>query len=130
MTPLIDVVFLLLTFFVLSLVYMVRADVLAIELPEVPGSGPGSTTESITVSLDRVGNISVNGVVADPARLRDILAAAHEHLPDAAVILAADEQSTSGDFIRLQQLLSEVGFTSVVVLAAPSAGRPNSPGTP
>ncbi|MBN4052796.1 biopolymer transporter ExbD [Roseiflexus sp. AH-315-K22] len=130
MMPLIDVVFLLLTFFVLSLVYMVRADVLGIQLPAVPGSGPGSTTESITVSLDRVGNISVNGVVADPLDLPDILAAAHEHLPDAAVILAADEHSSSGDFIRLQQLLSEVGFTSVVVLAAPSVGEQPPPGSP
>lgn len=120
MTPLIDVVFLLLTFFILSLVLMVRAEVIGIDLPDVPGSVTASNPDIITIALEADGTIRVNGEVASQEDLPDLLAATRAHLPDATVIVAADESSRSGDFIRLQQLLTEAGFSSVSILTAPT----------
>ena len=120
MTPLIDVVFLLLTFFILSLVLMVRAEVIGIELPDVPGSVTASNPDIITIALEADGTIRVNGEIASKEDLPDLLAAARAHLPDASVIVAADESSRSGDFIRLQQMLTEAGFSSVSILTAPT----------
>ena len=59
--PLIDVVFLLLTFFVFSMVLMVRADVLDLDLPVLGESGEGRQGSLITVALDERGELFVGG---------------------------------------------------------------------
>lgn len=53
--PLIDVVFLLLTFFIYSLAVMVRADVLPVELVEVGSTRPAEPGEIQTIMIDRDG---------------------------------------------------------------------------
>lgn len=71
--PLLDVVFLLLTFFIFSFVVMIRADALSVGLsPVTTGSGPGES--SITVlTLDADGQFVFEGQVLDEAGLDDLL---------------------------------------------------------
>lgn len=60
MTPMIDVIFLLLTFFVYSMVMMIRADVLPVKLAPVASGrvAEGGRIEAITV--DRAGKLFYN----------------------------------------------------------------------
>ena len=52
LTPMIDVVFLLLTFFVFSIVLMIRADVLDVQLPELTAGENAERVTPITIAID------------------------------------------------------------------------------
>jgi biopolymer transport protein ExbD len=90
MMPLIDVVFLLLTFFIYAMVLMVRAEVLPVPLESyISGEAaePRSTI-SITIAID--GNIYV-GQTAVPLAgvVQEVLAKVQEK-PDAAIYLVVE----------------------------------------
>lgn len=124
MTPLIDVVFLLLTFFIFSLVLLVRADVLDVRLPSIEaGSQPGG--EVITLALDRTGNLFLEG---DPTTLNDVAAkvrALRSERPQAGLVLAVDREGRSEDLIRLVELLSREGLGDFGLLGM----QPTAPST-
>lgn len=60
LTPLIDVVFLLLIFFMVSTTFTKETH-LNIDLPEAVGEGAAVAADNIEVSVDAQGNYSVNG---------------------------------------------------------------------
>jgi biopolymer transport protein ExbD len=135
MTPLIDVVFLLLTFFIFALMVMVKADTLDIELPTLSAAGQASRGETITVTLTSTGEIRVDGqpipVLPEPAVPPDpadpaqptptplwvqAVQAAQEQRPDAAIVLIADERGRVGDLVGLFNGLREAGINARVGL--------------
>ncbi len=72
--PLLDVVFLLLTFFIYSFVVMIRADALSVDLaPVTTGSRPaGEVAEVLTIDAD--GALRYDGRTLDDAALDTLLA--------------------------------------------------------
>jgi len=65
MMPLIDVVFLLLTFFIYAMVLMVRAEVLPVPLESYVSGTPAEPRPSISVTIAVDGNIYVNKTIVD-----------------------------------------------------------------
>jgi biopolymer transport protein ExbD len=127
LTPLIDVVFLLLTFFVFSIVLMVRADTMDVSLPELVGgerATPGGTV-SVTVTLD--GAIRVNGEPTDLESLVTAARAALETDPDARLILAIDEGAPAGALIRVAGELAQNGMGDFSVIGRPADENPGGP---
>lgn len=129
--PLVDVVFLLLTFFVFALVLMVRADVLGVTLPEF-GAGQAVQRESIiTVSIDESGAISLDG---EPIELGSLAAAvraaleAHSGAPP-RVVIAADQRSASGALLGALDALTAAGVPDVSIMGRPR-GSPQTPAAP
>lgn len=98
MMPLIDVIFLLITFFLYAMVLMVRAEVLPMETPELATGTEADTPPAITVSLDEQGNLYVDRA---PTTLDELVPTLRELVgeqPGAIVYLAAADQ---GDVDRL-----------------------------
>ena len=60
MMPLIDVIFLLLTFFIYSLIMMVHAEILPVHLPTVTTGEAAEPTEIAAVTIDRAGRLFLN----------------------------------------------------------------------
>jgi biopolymer transport protein ExbD len=60
MTPMIDVIFLLLTFFVYSMVMMIRADVLPVKLAPVAAGRPAQAGRIEAITVDRLGRLFYN----------------------------------------------------------------------
>lgn len=133
LTPLIDVVFLLLTFFVFSIVLMVRADALDIDLPEVGSGQAVRASATVTIAIDREGAILVNQV---PTTLRDVpdrVADLRDDAPDASVLIAVDEAAPSGRLIELADTLNGAGLSRFSVIGRPSpppSPPPSSPPAP
>ncbi len=102
MMPLIDVIFLLLTFFIYAMVLLVPADLLPVQLPQFVSGEPARPAPAVTVSIDRTGTLYVNreALAADEvlARLRQ---AKDEH-PDTVIYVACEE---AGDTDRLPVFL-------------------------
>ncbi len=123
MTPLIDVVFLLLTFFIFALVLMVRANVLDVKLPEV-GSGPAAEGITVTIAIDRENQLFVDGEPVEKAALVEAVRAAMAEAPEARLVIAADQASASGVLISLADLLGREGLGAFSIIGTePSPTR-------
>lgn len=127
MTPLIDVVFLLLTFFVFSLVLMVRADVLEITLPELTAGQSGAQSELLTLGIDSEGAVLLAGEPVDESVLLDAVVAARAERPDARLVIAVDESAPSRALLAVVDRLAAGGVTDFAVLGSPSQERGGEP---
>lgn len=110
LTPMIDVVFLLLTFFLFSIVLMVRADVLDVNLPELGSGRTASETIPITVTITELGDVLVNkepvgidGVVEAVRGIREASGAG-------PVVLAVDTAAPAGVMISIADELTGAGM--------------------
>ena len=89
--PLIDVVFLLLTFFIYAMVLMVRAEVLPVPLESYVSRTPAEPRPTISVTLAIDGNIYVGTSIV---MLNDVAMAVErrlEEIPDAAIYIVVED---------------------------------------
>ena len=105
LTPMIDVVFLLLTFFIFSIALMVRADVLGVSLPDLISGVEAERVEPITVTLRADGSVSLMGEAVARERLVEAIRSLRQTRPDAPVLLAADVEAGAGQLIELADAL-------------------------
>jgi len=123
MTPLIDVVFLLITFFVFSLALLVRVDLLEVRTPAIRSGEPAERGASVTIALDAEGRVYVNGeaTTADeaPALAQSLL----EANPGARLYLAADERTQTGALLELVDRMSAQGLSEFSLVGRPAPDR-------
>ncbi len=118
--PLIDVIFLLITFFIYALVLMVRADLLPVELPELSAGTPTEGRRPIVVMIDSRGEFFVDAEPVDDVdavvfRLRAI----REERPDDPLFLAADREGSTDrlpGFFTLVDRLREAGVGDFAIM--------------
>ena len=135
--PLLDVVFLLLTFFIYSFVVMIRADALSVGLaPVSTGSQPAGGAISL-LSIDPGGAVSYEGQTLSPAELDDLLAefASDPSAPTLYVSLASEGESDRGPVVwDLLQRVEQAGLENVTFVGPPdsdpTAGEDNPAATP
>lgn len=124
--PLVDVVFLLLTFFVFAMVLMVRADVLGVTLPEFGAGQAVQHASVLTISIDEDGALRLDGEPIDLQSLGDAVLAALDANPDnpPRVVIAADQRSASGALLGALDALTAAGVPDVSIMGRPSVERP------
>lgn len=123
MAPLVDVVFLLLTFFVFAMVLMVRAEVLDVTLPTLGAAESADAVAAVTITLDAEGRIYLN---TEPVEREGLLEALRESLtesPDAKIDIAADTACPAGDLLGVIDLLSEGGFGAFQLFGTPESSQ-------
>ncbi|MCH8822835.1 MAG: biopolymer transporter ExbD [Planctomycetes bacterium] len=111
--PLIDVVFLLLTFFIYAMVLMVRAEIVPMQLKEFESGSPAKIPPAVTVSIDHSGSLFINreSVEMDQIILR--LMEFKKDDPSTVIYLAAEEYGTTDrlpTFLELYDKLSLAGL--------------------
>ena len=89
--PLIDVVFLLLTFFIYAMVLMVRAEILPVPLETYFSSTPAEPKPSISITLGVDGHVYVGQEAVQVESLVETLAAKKETQPNAVVYLVVED---------------------------------------
>jgi biopolymer transport protein ExbD len=113
-TSLIDVLFLLLIFFMLTGTFK-RAGEMQLRLPESTTSAPAAESPPHTVDLVATedGRLILDGQPVDLAalkgRLKDLLAAD----PGSQVMLKAEEEVSHGRVVRLLDIVRDAGFKGV-----------------
>ena len=134
--PLLDVVFLLLTFFAFALLVMVRAEVLNVDLPVVE-AGASATTSNVpvVVTITRDGSIAIDREPTEDTQLIERLQAKRETTEEFSLLLEVDVGSPSGRLIELVQQLRGAGFESFGVLGSsgdqpPEAGSSSGSSSP
>lgn len=129
MVPLIDVIFLLLTFFIYSLVVMVRAQVLPVELVRVEAgeAAPGDSAEIAAITIDAAGAIFFNREPIEPEALDARLAELASQDPPPLLFLAMEQASAGGTvavdrgpvLIGLIERVRQAGVTNFSIVGQP-----------
>jgi len=125
LTPLIDVIFLLLTFFIYNLIISVQAEVLPVRFTDVKtGARPGAADVQ-WVQIDRKGNIAVNREPVTPAQLDARLFEIGRQPKQPTIYLVVD---ADGDVDRAPLLISlfervkKAGVSNVTFVGQPARG--------
>jgi biopolymer transport protein ExbD len=109
-TPLIDIVFQLLLFFILT------SAMLQPSLPlDLPGSSQKNegTEADMVISIDAGGRIFLNDVPASIEMVEPAIAALIRKKPDAAVILRGDRQVQYGSFFEVLDMIRNAGVKTL-----------------
>ena len=111
LTPLIDVVFLLLIFFMASTTFL-RESQLAIELPQA-ARAPASAAH-VEVRVDAAGRYAINGRLLPDGELKTLLdALAAQTQAGQAVVVAADARTPHQAVVRVLDAAGRSGLTNV-----------------
>ena len=117
LTPLIDVVFLLLIFFMVTTTFT-RETQLQINLPDSQSETVAENSSLIEVLVDRTGTYAVNGQVLikhDIESLKQALKLVSEGNVDRSIVITADAQAPHQAFIHALDAVAQQGFSKVSI---------------
>ena len=124
LTPLIDVVFLLLIFFMVSTTFT-RETQLSIDLPEAEGSVKETSEQQIEILVDEAGSYRVNGNGLVDNRMRTLQAAIYKisagdtTLP---MVITADADAAHQHVVRAMDAAGQMGFVHLSITTRQPAG--------
>lgn len=119
LTPFIDVVFMLLLFFVVSATLFKGATQFEVQLPSANATKLTKEQDAVSIGIDAQGFYSLNGVAletADPKRLKVALAAklGDSQLP---LLLMGDKTAPHQAVVSALEVAGELGVTQVQIVA-------------
>lgn len=115
MTPLIDMVFLLLIFFVLSSQFVSHRG-FEVKLPKAAHAGV-QKEEKLTVVLRQDGKIFLNGKEVPIEKLKEALAASSQDAKSKSLTLQADEGVPLGAAVKVMDAAKEAKINGLVIAA-------------
>jgi len=117
LTPLIDVVFLLLIFFMVSTTFT-RETQLSIDLPEAQGTPMETVEGQIEILVAESGSYRVNGTELADNRMRTLQAAIYKiSTGDTTMpmIISADAQAAHQDVVQAMDAAGQMGFVHLSI---------------
>ena len=124
MTPLIDVMLVLLVIFMITAPLMTSS--LKLDLPKTDAAAPSATPQSVSVALDKDGRTFVGDEAVDAAELGRRIAAAAARDPQTEVQLRADRSVPYGRVAELIGTVQKAGLTRIGFVAEPAPAASGS----
>ena len=125
LTPLIDVVFLLLIFFMVTTTFTQETRLL-ISLPEAGGETVDAEPESLELTIDKEGNYALNGQSLINRDIKTIIAALKDASAgnrDLPVVITADAESSHQAVVTAMDAAGKLGFNQLQI----ATQQPNEP---
>ncbi|PLX69427.1 MAG: biopolymer transporter ExbD [Denitrovibrio sp.] len=113
LTPLIDVVFLLLIFFMVSTTF-IYSNSIDVNLPAAKGDET-SISESIRVVLTQAGAINIDGTSYEEKVVLDQLTEMKKAKPESTVIIEADKNVSHGRVVFIMDASRKAGFAKFAI---------------
>jgi biopolymer transport protein ExbD len=122
LTPMIDVVFQLLIFFMVTAVFAITPG-LDIKLPEAE-EAQAPDKENLFIVVDQDGNMKLNHKTVTFANLKEELEYKRGILDNTTlIIIQGDERSTHGQIVQIMDIARQVGIVDQVIATEPDRGR-------
>jgi len=127
LTPLIDVVFLLLIFFMVSTTF-IRETRLSIDLPEASGEPGETVAEAIQITVDARGDYAVNDRLLLRSDLETLLRALQEVLGERVaaeqhVVITADADASHQSVVRAMDAAGKAGLAHLSIMTRQPEGE-------
>ena len=118
-TPLVDVVFLLLIFFMLTTTFT-NTDEIKLNLPQAQTGASNEKTETqITVNIDPHGIYTIQGKTVSGQNLTNALTAAMNGNQNTVLAVRADQKTAHGAVVRVMDAARLLGLTKMVIATQP-----------
>ena len=114
LTPMVDVVFLLLIFFMISTTF-VESPGISIKLPEASSQSIEREPKEIKVYLSREGEIYYQDRKISVADYKKLLAEHQDNAENTTILLLADQESRHGKVVTLMDLARDAGFVKLAI---------------
>jgi biopolymer transport protein ExbD len=117
LTPLIDVVFLLLIFFMVSTTFTKETH-LSVDLPEAVGEQSSDLPEQIEILINSDGSYSVNGLAlvnSQVATLRSALEKTSEGNNQVPLVITADAKTPHQAVVQAMDVAGQLGFARLSI---------------
>ena len=110
LTPVIDVVFLLLIFFLVATEYHQEERELDVVLPEVTQAQPLAMTKELIVNITKTGVFKVAGRDYNEQQLYQIIREAKENNPEMTALIRGDGESARRHAVRVMGMCNKVAM--------------------
>jgi biopolymer transport protein ExbD len=106
--PMIDVIFAILTFFIMSTLYLTRSEGLPVNLPKAATAKAAAKAAPITITIDSIGDISLNRQPVNLNLLPEEIQRLKGNSPEVLVVINADEGSRHGSVVAVMDRVRQV----------------------
>ncbi|MGQ4646822.1 biopolymer transporter ExbD [Lyngbya aestuarii] len=117
--PMIDVIFSILAFFIISTLYLTRSEGLPVNLPKASTAQPQPSTK-ITVSIESNGTIALNRKPIKLSELEGAVRSLVKPNSETVVIINADQRVEHGKVVGVMDLLRRVKGAKLAIAAKSS----------
>ena len=120
MAPMIDIMFLLLIFFMVATIYAQWETKIGINVPSADtGIQTGRTPGEVIINLDKEGTIFINSVEMEPERLHKLLAQIAQTFKGQPVIIRADKKTEYDAVIKVLDICRRVDIWNISFATLP-----------
>ncbi|HWP23503.1 MAG TPA: biopolymer transporter ExbD [Candidatus Binatia bacterium] len=121
--PMIDTIFFLLVFFMISTLSMTRYNGLPVNLPKA-ATGQQPASESAAVTIDAEGKITIDKEAVARDRIQETLRHRLAKNPDLLVLINADERVEHGLVVEIMDAARQAGVAKMAIAVKPRDMRP------
>ena len=114
MTPMVDVMMLLVIFFMMSTAFVVVYPGFTVKLPQA--SAERQQSEQLVVMISRDGRVAVDGQAVDLPQLAVLL---KDSAADRLVCIEADKAVSHGRVVEVMEALRQAGVTKMAIAVEP-----------
>lgn len=123
--PLIDVIFCILTFFLLAALNFTRQQAISLNLPQAK-TGTPQTRDMLIVTIDDIGQLYVEKQLVTRSLLSAHLEEYNKNNPSGLMVLYAAKNTTYREVVEVLDMLREVGGDRVALATVPAVGETNN----
>ncbi|MEA5574049.1 biopolymer transporter ExbD [Calothrix sp. UHCC 0171] len=106
--PMIDVIFAILTFFIMSTLFLTRQEGLPVNLPKAATSQQAQIPTKITVTVEASGQVSLNKKPTTVAALTEQIRTLMGTNPESVVVINADTKVEHGNIVAVMDQVRQV----------------------
>lgn len=127
--PLIDVIFCILTFFLLAAVGLTRQQAITVDLPQASNATTPQIASRLLVSINPYNQIYVENELVTPEQLEQKLREFNQKNPAGTMVLYASKTAFYNDVVQVLDKMQAVGGDRVALATLPEPETPQLPGT-
>lgn len=113
LTPMLDVVFIMLIFFIVTATFIKEAGI-QVERPDTV-TADSQDDASILIAISPNNEIWIDRKKRDPRAVRSVIAQLHAENPKGSIVIQADEKSTHETLVIVMEAAKGAGVTNVAI---------------